>query len=72
MTERESLRDARYQVNVGSRIREILGRDEIPETAELSYSFDEHGVLHFKGAYHPDGTCDGDHICSFCGSVHTL
>jgi hypothetical protein len=70
-------------VNPAERLRELLFRDEIPDTAELTYSFsqgyerltyrasEDHGSLNFEGVYHPDGMCDGDHICSYCGRVHT-
>lgn len=76
--------EARYWIEPAERIREILGREHIPDTAELAYSFSggyerleyressEHGSLHFEGSYHSDGMCDGEHICSFCGWVHTL
>lgn len=80
---RESARVSRYTVDPAERIRELLYMDEIPETAELTYSFSggyerltyrespEHGGLQFQGTYHPGGMCDGEHICSYCGSVHT-
>lgn len=74
----------RYMVNPAERVKELLFTDEIPDTAELTYSFsqgyekldykasEQSGSLHFAGAYHPgDGMCDGEHICSFCGRVHT-
>lgn len=76
-------RVSRYSVDPAQRIRDILGDIPIPDTAVLTYSFDqgyeklefrsapENGGLHYTGVYHPDGLCDGDHICSFCGSVHT-
>jgi hypothetical protein len=70
---------ARYQMNPAARVRELLGCDEIPGTAELTYSFDhgyekldyrespQTGSQHFSGVYHPDGMCDGTFICSYCG-----
>lgn len=76
-------RTSRYTVDPAERLRELLHVEEIPETAELVYSFDggyerltyraapDHGGLEYQGTYHPDGMCDGDHICSYCGRVHT-
>ena len=73
----------RYFVNPAERVKELLFVDEIPDTAELMYAFSQgyerldykasegSGGIHYAGAYHPDGMCDGDHICSFCGWVHT-
>jgi hypothetical protein len=76
-------RESRYTIDPAERVRVLLFRDEIPETAELTYSFsggyerldyresENHGSIHYAGTYHPDGMCDGDHICSYCGRVHT-
>lgn len=72
-------REPRYEVDPGARIREILGDRFIPDTAELLYSFDggyerlkyreseQTGSLHFEGAYHPEGVCEGGGVCRYCG-----
>jgi hypothetical protein len=77
------MRAPRYLLDPAERIRELIGDIPIPDTAVLTYSFDqgyerleyksapEHGGMHYAGSYHPDGMCDGEHICSFCGRVHT-
>lgn len=70
----------RYYVDPAARIAEILGAEEIPDTAELTYSFSqgyerldyrsrpEHGGMHFAGAFHPGaGHCEGDGVCVWCG-----
>ena len=76
---RSAARASRYTVNPADRVRELLHVETIPETAVLSYSFDqgyekldyqevpEYGGVHYAGSYHPDGMCDGPHICSYCG-----
>lgn len=71
--------DPRYTVNPADRLRELLYVDEIPDTAELTYSFsqgyerldyresEDSGSINYQGSYHPEGMCDGPHICSYCG-----
>lgn len=75
--ERASAANPRYFVNPAERIKELLSVDEIPDTAELTYSFSQgyerldykasRDGMHFAGAYHPDGMCDGEYVCSYCG-----
>ena len=73
-------RESRYMVNPADRLRELLHVEEIPETAELHYSFSQgyermtyrsserSGSVEFQGAYHPDeGYCIGPGICRYCG-----
>lgn len=71
--------ERRYMVNPSERLHELLFRDEIPDTAELTYSFNQgyerltyrasadSGSLNFEGSYHPDGWCVGPNICRYCG-----
>lgn len=64
---------------VTDRIEEILGEGyTVGENDTLTYSWThgyerlvlEHkggGGLHFEGAYHPDGVCEGGGVCNWCG-----
>lgn len=70
-----------YFLHVDERVKEILGKTVIPDTAIFSYSFDDgyerlfyresrdRGELIFQGSYHPDGICVGQALCTYCGRV---
>jgi len=63
------------------RIREHLGEDadiDINEIREFKYNWFRgyetftfgkvgEGCINFSGAYHPNGVCEGNGICTHCG-----